>query len=114
MGMGMKHTIRLYGYLLSSMRDESDLLQSDCTIFVIKRRKSDIFESKWVLFQIVKSWLEVLRAKEKFSDNLTLNILALFKNLVHVQIAQVKTALDTYYNTLGTRVASRVAERVKT
>ena len=56
----------------------------------------------------------MLRAKEKFSDNLTLNILALFKNLVHVQIAQVKTALDTYYNTLGTRVASRVAERVKT
>ena len=46
--------------------------------------------------------------------NLGHNILALFNNLVQVRIATSKTILDIYYNKLDTRVASRVAKRLKT
>ena len=42
------------------------------------------------------------------------NIWALFNNLAQVGIATSKTMLDIQYNKLGTRVASRVAERLKT
>ena len=41
-------------------------------------------------------------------------ILALFNNLAQVRIASSKTVLDIYHYKLGTRVASRVAERLKT
>ena len=47
-------------------------------------------------FQIVESSLAVWRVKEKFSDNPVLNIWAIFKNLVQVQIATSKTTLDIY------------------
>ena len=47
-------------------------------------------------FQIVESSLEVWRVKEKFSDNPVLNIWAIFKNLVLVQIATNKKTLDIY------------------
>ena len=47
-------------------------------------------------FQIVESSLLVWRVKEKFSDNPVLNIWAIFKNLVQVQIATSKTTLDIY------------------
>ena len=42
------------------------------------------------------------------------NILALFNNLAQVRITTSKTILDIKYNKVGTRVASRVAERLKT
>ena len=45
--------------------------------------------------------------------NPDLNILALFNNLAQIRIATSKTILDIKYNKLGTRVASRVAERLK-
>ena len=65
-------------------------------------------------FQIVEPSLEVWRVKEKFSENPSVNILALFENLIQVGVATSKTTLDIYYNKLGTRVASRVAKRLKT
>ena len=39
-------------------------------------------------------------------------ILALFNNLVQVRVTTSKTILDIQYNKLGTRVASRVVERL--
>ena len=51
--------------------------------------------------------------KEKFSDNPAQNILALFNTLADVLIPTNKTILDIQYNKLGTRVASRVAERLR-
>ena len=42
------------------------------------------------------------------------NILILFNNLAQVWITTSKTILDTWHNKRGTRVASRVAERLKT
>ena len=42
------------------------------------------------------------------------NILALFNNLAQVRIATSKTILDIKHNQLAARVASRVAERLKT
>ena len=65
-------------------------------------------------FQIVESSLEVQRVKEKFSDNRGHNIQAVFNNLAQVQITTSKMMLDIYHNKLGTRVASRVAERLTT
>ena len=46
--------------------------------------------------------------------NLGHNILALFSNLARVRIATSKTIHDIQYNKLDTRVALRVAERLKT
>ena len=42
------------------------------------------------------------------------NILVLFDNLAQVRIVTSKTKLDIYYNKLGTWVASRVTEQLKT
>ena len=42
------------------------------------------------------------------------NILELYSVLVHVRFATSKAKLDIWNNKLGTRVASRVAERLKT
>ena len=40
--------------------------------------------------------------------------MAIFNNLDYIWITTSKTILDIQYNRLGTRVASRVAERLKT
>ena len=54
------------------------------------------------------------RAKGKFSDNPGHNILKLYNVVVQVRFATSNTKLDIQYNKLGIRVASRVAERLKT
>ena len=42
------------------------------------------------------------------------NILILFNNLAQVWITASKTILDVWHNKRGTRVASRITERLKT
>ena len=54
------------------------------------------------------------RAKRKFLDNPGYNILELYNILVHIRFTANKTKLDIKYSKLGIRVASRVAEQVKT
>ena len=54
------------------------------------------------------------RAKRKLSDNLGHNILELYNSLVHVRFITSKTKHDIQYSKPGIRVASRVAEQLKT
>ena len=59
--------------------------------------------------------MEVQRTKEEFSENFPgHNILELYNILVQIPVATSKMKLDIQYDKLGMRVASRVAEQLKT
>ena len=75
---------------------------------------SNIFERNEHFFQILKSSLEVYRAKRKFSDNLGHNILELYNILVQSRFTTSKRKFDIQYSKLGIRVASIVVKRLKT
>ena len=54
------------------------------------------------------------RAKEKFSDNPSRNILELYSVFVQPRFATSKTKLKIQYNKLGKQVTLPVVERLKT
>ena len=53
--------------------------------------RSNFFEPNEHWFQKIESSLEVYRAKKKFSDNLSYNILQLYNALVHIRLTRSKT-----------------------
>ena len=57
---------------------------------------------------------EIKLSKRRFSDNLGHNILELYNVLMQIRLTTSKMKRDIQYSKLGIRVASRVAERLKT
>ena len=57
---------------------------------------------------------EIKLSKRRFSDNLGHNILELYNVLMRIRLTTSKMKRDIQYSKLGIRVASRVAERLKT
>ena len=72
------------------------------------------FLSQMITFSRFESSLEVQRAKRKFLDNPGHNILELYSILVQIRFPTSKRKLDIQYSKLGIRVASRIAERLRT
>ena len=76
--------------------------------------KSKTFEPIEHLFQKLESSVEEKRAKTKFSYNSCQNILELYNILVQIRFTTIKRKLDIQYKKLGIRVASQVAQLLKT
>ena len=67
-----------------------------------------------VLFPYIRVIIGSVESKRKFSENPGHNILAPFHNLVYVSINTTKTVFDIWHIKLSTRVASQVAEQLRT
>ena len=82
-------------------------------LFVVFGR-TNFFKSSECFFQKLESSMEVQRAKRKFPDNHGHNILELHNVLIQTRLTTSETKRDIQYSKLGIRVASQVAEWLKT